>query len=137
MFETYGRCPRGLSCIYSHSHVDSANRNMVNMVLWNTMQPLYTSTHGNILDKETQTKLRRRQFDFKPVEKICDRLQADNRNEPETPEIEGKDEADVSSVQEVELVETMEKIRTCGATTDEDIIAVRKEEIKPVSATEI
>jgi len=127
LFKTYGKCIRGLSCVFSNSHIDAEGRNLVNTELWDQMKPIYESTHRNILDKETQFKLRRRKFDFTAIDKICDSLQADNRNEG------GETNTEVNAISEVELANNLDKIRTCGAITDEDIIPTRKIELKKVS----
>lgn len=74
IYKTYGKCSRGLTCAFATSHTDCDNRNVVNGEIWQQMQSLYESTHKNILDNETQYKLRSRKYDFKDVEELCNKV---------------------------------------------------------------
>jgi len=84
-YKTYGKCPRGLSCLFYLNHFDVQTKtNKVNHELWTQMQPIYDSIHGTILDKETQLKLRRRKYDFEAIEKICNNSQKGQKHKVAT-----------------------------------------------------
>ncbi|CAG7817413.1 unnamed protein product, partial [Allacma fusca] len=101
-FSTYGKCHNGLGCSYAQSHMDEQCRNVVNKVLWDEMRTHYESTHGAVVDMGTRNQLRKRNYDFKAVDKICSSLGVNN-------EI---------------------GVTTVGAFTNEDEISLKANEIK-------
>lgn len=111
MFVTYGKCPRGLTCRFLASHIDSG-QNVINEDLWAKMKPIYEQTHAYLLPKPKQIALRKHQFDFTPVEKVLSSL---------PPTQTGADVSNGSS--------TTDKV---GPVSDEDVIPLRPCEVKMV-----
>ncbi|XP_013393205.1 tRNA-dihydrouridine(47) synthase [NAD(P)(+)]-like [Lingula anatina] len=61
-FETFGKCPYGITCRYAGQHISEDFKNVMNEELHaRTCKETQTL---NTLSKDVQTKLRRRQYDF-------------------------------------------------------------------------
>lgn len=113
VYKKYGKCSRGLTCLYQTSHTDSEHVNMVNQPLWSEMQAEFEATHKFLLPKDKQIALRKRTFDFKEVEKIY------SGNAPTT------------TPKSTEL--NGDTTKTLGAVTDADLVPLRVSEIKKVN----
>jgi len=103
VYETYGKCSRGLTCLFYKSHTDEDKNNIVNKDLWSKMEPMYLLMHNPILSTELKIRLRKRAVDFKHVDRICGSI--DNMDS---------------------------KQKTVGPSTDEDSVTIRSCEIKKV-----
>ncbi|CAL8122763.1 unnamed protein product [Orchesella dallaii] len=112
MFETYGKCPRGVTCRFASAHIVDG-KNITNEKLWDAQKSVYESGHGILLPKKTQIDLRKRYYDFKPIETMWSKMHsqaAANGNS-------GKNGA-----LEVKL----------GPVSDEDLVSLRPSEIKKI-----
>lgn len=114
LFTTYGKCPRGLTCRFSSSHIENG-RNLVNEELWSKKQVTYEQTHCHLLPKSKQIELRKHRYDFKPVEKIWNELHSKPADKAPSNEL----------VPEKKL----------GPVSDEDLVPLRKNELKNVRLT--
>ena len=61
LFETYGRCPCGLACRFGGAHLTSEFENVVNEEVYDPNRP---ATTLNILPRDVQIKLRKREIPF-------------------------------------------------------------------------
>lgn len=60
IFKAYGKCPRGLSCIFAASHTHpETRRNLVETPLWEEKQAEYEAAHRQLLDPDKQVRLSR------------------------------------------------------------------------------
>ncbi|ODM97729.1 tRNA-dihydrouridine(47) synthase [NAD(P)(+)]-like [Orchesella cincta] len=115
IFETYGKCPRGVTCRFSSAHVVDG-KNVTNEELWKSQQSLYESGHNILLPKKTQIDLRRRNFDFKPVEKIWNKMH--------------HSQSSTSHQRDVAKNGTGEG--KLGPVSDEDLVSLRPKEMKKI-----
>jgi len=62
VFETYGRCPYGITCVYAGQHTDDSMKSIVNQELVDKYIG-QTFVH-NVISKDMQIRLRKREYDF-------------------------------------------------------------------------
>ncbi|CAB4055519.1 DUS3 [Lepeophtheirus salmonis] len=105
VYETYGFCPRGLTCKFRKDHVSEISpgdwRNLRNMDL--------KSMVSNKFDKNVQIKLRKKDFDFHTEDKIVDmefkareaRLKQEVESKPEIESIEIHNKEEDESIESV------------------------------------
>ncbi|XP_059474686.1 tRNA-dihydrouridine(47) synthase [NAD(P)(+)]-like [Neocloeon triangulifer] len=74
LFETLGRCPRGLACRFGSHHLTPEGFNRVDPRLYDPERPPSTS---NQLDKDVQNDLRKHKYDFGESEQACQQAKAD------------------------------------------------------------
>lgn len=74
VFETYGRCQRGVACRFASSHLvktpDGQVRNVINPLVADKWKN--ADLELNRLSKDLQWQLRRKEFDFGQCDKIVD-----------------------------------------------------------------
>ena len=109
VYQTLGRCNRGVSCLFGSEHLTPEGRNKVNP---NPTDP-GSSTYSNFLSKDLQKELRKKQYSFKQAMSVVERnknlrTKKDEEEEPETKKI------------------------CLGAVTNEDVIALKASEKKKV-----
>jgi len=90
-------------------------RNITNEELWSAQQSIYEKMHGPLLTKKIHVDLRKRNYDFKPVEKMWNKLHnqssAERTSEVKNGNSEGK----------------------LGPVSDEDLVALKPNEMKKVT----
>ncbi|NXE42214.1 DUS3L synthase, partial [Ptilorrhoa leucosticta] len=68
LFDTFGRCPYGVTCRFGRAHLGDGHRNLVNAALarqWEGKPPV-----RNGLSKDLQRRLRKRKFGFRKAEEF-------------------------------------------------------------------
>lgn len=107
VFERFGKCPYGLNCRFSKSHIDDKHNNIVNEELCSKMQHLKTK---DTLKKELQIALRKRQYKFPRTAKYLAALGQDYKG----------------------FTKNNNEGKPFGSVTDEDAIKLRPSEKKKV-----
>ncbi|XP_066159076.1 tRNA-dihydrouridine(47) synthase [NAD(P)(+)]-like isoform X2 [Euwallacea fornicatus] len=113
LFETFGKCSRGLACRFGKSHITADGRDVIDQKkydIYNSKGPYVK----NQLDKEVQWALRKRTYNFDLAEKLihCYDQGARTMRPSMTPDEPSK--------------------KTFGAVTDEDIIKLKSQEKKTI-----
>jgi len=70
VYNSLGYCPRGLSCRFSNMHIDKDGRNLRKE--GTKSETLVESQSLNKLGKDTQTRLRKKQYNFKLSDGVCE-----------------------------------------------------------------
>ena len=104
VFQQLGHCPRGVTCLFSHSHVvlgqDGVARNRVDK------EKRRDKEECNHLDKELQNKLWKKAVDFSEVDRIVDDIYDERqRRLQKESSITKEDEAPPSKAPKVVVVE--------------------------------
>nr|XP_015096616.1 tRNA-dihydrouridine(47) synthase [NAD(P)(+)]-like isoform X7 [Vicugna pacos] len=131
LFETFGRCPYGVTCRFARAHLGPEGQNLVQEGL------VQAPPVRNGLDKALQQQLRKRKICFERAEQALRQLgkgqlpgPASSATVPETTEAEGapgQANCDAQQApQEPGIVVTPSgPLRTCGPLTDEDVVRLR------------
>lgn len=149
VYETFGKCRYGLNCRFGGSHIINNSENKVNTELWDKNKDI--SFHENNLSKDVQISLRTRKYNFKRTnESLCQlrKIGSEERVEADqTTNEEAKNQATDNVVKDdvVAIALDDEKhgannsedsregtLRSCGPITDEDVVRLRKSEVKQV-----
>ncbi|XP_031292891.2 tRNA-dihydrouridine(47) synthase [NAD(P)(+)]-like isoform X4 [Camelus dromedarius] len=125
LFETFGRCPYGVTCRFARAHLGPEGQNLVQEGL------VQAPPVRNGLDKALQQQLRKRKICFERAEQALRQLgkgqlpgPASSATVPETTEAEGAHAQ--QAPQEPGIVVTPSgPLRTCGPLTDEDVVRLR------------
>ena len=91
VYESHGRCPRGVTCRFGKNHIVDGNRNKVD---WDKVKDVKLET--NHLDNELKNRLRKKDFDFTACDKMVDELfdaYNKNRSEPEAKKVKVEETA--------------------------------------------
>ncbi|XP_010003885.1 PREDICTED: tRNA-dihydrouridine(47) synthase [NAD(P)(+)]-like [Chaetura pelagica] len=123
LFETFGKCPYGVTCRFAQAHLGDGYQNIINEDLakqWEGKSPV-----RNNLSKELQQQLRKRRFSFKKAEEYLRGL-AKLRGDAER----GEDPKALQSPGPTSGEEVSSSIQTVGPVTDEDLIKLRSCEKK-------
>ena len=141
VFNTQGYCPRGLACRYNSTHVDQEGRN-----IRDAGKCVKEEQVINQLAKDVQIKLRKKGYDFKVADTICqdswDIINKEGRwkEEPDK-NIDNNDEGkENDELFKEEPPVKKSKIDAAdhpiGPVSDEDLIKVRKAEKKKLDWTD-
>ncbi|NXT68421.1 DUS3L synthase, partial [Chaetops frenatus] len=68
LFDTFGRCPYGVTCRFGQAHLGDGHRNLVNAALARQWEGKLLVRNG--LSKELQQQLRKRKFSFQKAEEF-------------------------------------------------------------------
>ncbi|XP_025875181.1 tRNA-dihydrouridine(47) synthase [NAD(P)(+)]-like [Vulpes vulpes] len=131
LFETFGRCPYGVTCRFAGAHLGPEGQNLVRE------ERVQAPPVRNGLDRALQQQLRKRQVRFERAEQALRQLSRGPRAGPSpdaaTPEVSGTEGApgqDGGDTQQA-LPEpgsgalASSSVQTCGPLTDEDIVRLR------------
>ncbi|NWU39111.1 DUS3L synthase, partial [Hylia prasina] len=123
LFDTFGRCPYGLTCRFGRAHLGDGHRNLVNAALarrWEGKLPV-----RNGLSKELQQQLRKRKFAFRKAEEFLRGLHGAPKPEAlqSSQGTEGAPKPEV--LQSSGGAEGAPSIPTLGPLTDEDVTKLR------------
>ncbi|XP_060771453.1 tRNA-dihydrouridine(47) synthase [NAD(P)(+)]-like [Neoarius graeffei] len=146
LYDTFGRCPYGVTCRFAKAHTGPDYKNLVNEELRKSLER--TGTVRNSLDKELQRRLRKRQVSFKHAESFLksisagkkqDRKSAGSENttnkvgqEEEVNQCEIKEDASAAELQTEDGQMKPPAVKTVGPLMDDDIIKLRPCEKKQV-----
>ncbi|NXH95800.1 DUS3L synthase, partial [Pachycephala philippinensis] len=72
LFDTFGRCPYGVTCRFGRAHLGDGHQNLVNAALARQWEGKLLVRNG--LSKELQQQLRKRKFSFQKAEEFLRRL---------------------------------------------------------------
>lgn len=123
LFETFGRCPAGVTCRFAGAHLGPGGRNLVRQE-----QGVQAPPVRNGLDKALQQQLRKRQVRFERAEQALRQLSRGQLLGPPSavPEATEAEGAPAQDPQELGTVAPASgPVQTCGALTDEDIVRLR------------
>lgn len=123
LFETFGRCPAGVTCRFAGAHLGPGGRNLVRQEQGVQAPPI-----RNGLDKALQQQLRKRQVRFERAEQALRQLSRGQLPGPPSavPEATEAEGAPAQDPQELGTVAPASgPVQTCGALTDEDIVRLR------------
>ncbi|KAK2834029.1 hypothetical protein Q7C36_014730 [Tachysurus vachellii] len=145
LYDTFGRCPYGITCRFAKAHTGPDYKNLVNEELCKSLNR--SGAVRNNLDKELQRRLRKRQVSFKRTEDFLKSISAGkNQNkkltgsentlnkagqEEEVSRCESKQEVPAAELK-AEESQTKPPVKTIGPLTDDDIIKLRPCEKKQV-----
>ncbi|NWT93068.1 DUS3L synthase, partial [Urocynchramus pylzowi] len=140
LFDTFGRCPYGVTCRFGQAHLGDGHQNLVNAALAQRWEGKLLVRNG--LSKDLQQQLRKRRFSFQKAEEFLRGLRAEGAPKPEAlqssqraegapkPEVlqnsqgaEGAPKPEV--LQSFQRAEGAPSIPTLGPLTDEDITKLR------------
>ncbi|ESO95224.1 hypothetical protein LOTGIDRAFT_144742, partial [Lottia gigantea] len=133
LYETFGKCPYGLTCRYGAKHIDQNYKSIVNKELWEKNS--HQLENLNYLSKDVQKLLWKKKYDFnkantihKQVVDILEKrkkVKESKRNSNSSKNSEDSKEDETSS----DIV-TDEAVPTLGCVSDEDFIKLRPKEVK-------
>jgi len=121
IFSTQGYCPRGISCRFSSIHLDKDGRN-----LKDPNKYLGIPQVSNQLEKDVQIKLRKKEYDFKWSDIVC-QSNWDFMNKDVN---ENTEDENVEPPVKKTKVESFSIDKSIGPVSDEDLVKPRKKEKK-------
>ncbi|NXI17597.1 DUS3L synthase, partial [Irena cyanogastra] len=125
LFDTFGRCPYGVTCRFGRAHLGHGHQNLVNTALARRWEGKVLVRNG--LSKELQQQLRKRKFSFQRAEEFLRGLRAEGAPKPEvlqnSQRSEGAPKCEV--LQSSQRAEGAPSIPTLGPLTDEDVTKLR------------
>ncbi|XP_023394352.1 tRNA-dihydrouridine(47) synthase [NAD(P)(+)]-like isoform X3 [Pteropus vampyrus] len=126
LFETYGRCPYGVTCRFAGAHLGPEGQNLVQR------EVAQAPPVRNGLDKALQQQLRKRQVHFERAEQALRQLGKGHLPGPIPPATvpEGAPGQDICDTQQAPLGPGTSPppgspVQTCGPLTDEDVVRLR------------
>nr|XP_058915836.1 tRNA-dihydrouridine(47) synthase [NAD(P)(+)]-like isoform X2 [Kogia breviceps] len=131
LFETFGRCPYGVTCRFAGAHLGPEGQNLVKEGL------VQAPPIRNGLDKVLQQQLRKRKIHFKRAEQALLQLSkgqlpgpTPEATVPEVMEAEGAPGQDNCDAQQAPqgpgtVASPSGPLRTCGPLTDEDVVRLQ------------
>ncbi|KAM9104814.1 tRNA-dihydrouridine(47) synthase [NAD(P)(+)]-like isoform 1-T1 [Megaptera novaeangliae] len=131
LFETFGRCPYGVTCRFAGAHLGPEGQNLVKEGL------VQAPPVRNGLDKVLQQQLRKRKIHFKRAEQALRQLSkgqlpgpTPEATVPEVMEAEGAPGQDNCDAQQAPqgpgtVAPPSGPLRTCGPLTDEDVVRLQ------------
>ncbi|XP_028340006.1 tRNA-dihydrouridine(47) synthase [NAD(P)(+)]-like isoform X3 [Physeter macrocephalus] len=131
LFETFGRCPYGVTCRFAGAHLGPEGQNLVKEGL------VQAPPIRNGLDKVLQQQLRKRKIHFKRAEQALRQLSKSQlpgptpeATVPEVMEAEGAPGQDSCDAQQAPqgpgtVASPSGPLRTCGPLTDEDVVRLQ------------
>ncbi|NXO15645.1 DUS3L synthase, partial [Oriolus oriolus] len=127
LFDTFGRCPYGVTCRFGRAHLGDGHQNLVNAALARQWEGKLLVRNG--LSKDLQQQLRKRKFSFQKAEEFLRGLRAGKGGKATGGSTEVSDctapregLGDSPSSQEAEDAPS---IPTLGPLTDEDVTKLR------------
>lgn len=138
LYETFGKCPYGVTCRFAGAHLGPEGQNLVQEPL--VQVPLVR----NSLDKALQLQLRKREIHFERAERALHQLSKGQLPgstpavaDPEPVGSEGAAGQDSCAAQQASLgagagAPPSASVQTCGPLTDEDVVRLRPCEKKRV-----
>nr|XP_012617088.1 tRNA-dihydrouridine(47) synthase [NAD(P)(+)]-like isoform X2 [Microcebus murinus] len=131
LFETFGRCPYGVTCRFAGAHLGPEGQNLVQEELaarWAHGPPV-----RNGLDKALQQQLRKRAVRFERSEQVLRQLSRGPPPAAAVPQVTAAEgapgqnncEAPVAPVDPGAATPPHSPARTCGPLTDEDVVRLR------------
>ncbi|XP_004714307.1 tRNA-dihydrouridine(47) synthase [NAD(P)(+)]-like [Echinops telfairi] len=133
LFDTFGRCPYGVTCRFAGAHLGPEGQNLVREEL--VARGAQPAPVRNGLAKGLQQQLRKRQVRFEQAEQVLHQLNQAPGPAPGAAETQGVPGTGAVDVQQA-LPEPdttalpSSPVQTCGALTDEDVIRLRSREKK-------
>ena len=126
IYQTMGRCSRGISCCFGSEHLTPEGRNKINP---NPTNPTGSSS-SNFLTKDLQKILRKKKVDFSRAMKVIEEVSKKN---PESKNgnsnhVESKEKEEASE----EPAAKKQRAEALGPVSDEDLIRLRVEEKKRI-----
>ena len=118
IFQTFGKCPYGITCRFGSQHLDKDGNNIVNENL--LKESLKISQTYNAIGKELQATLRKKKYDFSRSNKIINRIQQLNKKDQK------RDYNESSKVIEDAKCISSEAAQVCSV-SDLDINEARKQ----------
>ncbi|NXO32044.1 DUS3L synthase, partial [Cisticola juncidis] len=122
LFDTFGRCPYGVTCRFGHAHLGDGHQNVVNAALARQWEGKVLVRNG--LSKELQQQLRKRKFRFGRAEEFLRGIRAEGVPKSEILE-------NSQGAPKPEILENSQRaggapsIPTLGPLTDEDVTKLR------------
>uniref|UniRef100_H2NX61 tRNA-dihydrouridine(47) synthase [NAD(P)(+)] n=1 Tax=Pongo abelii TaxID=9601 RepID=H2NX61_PONAB len=135
LFETFGRCPYGVTCRFAGAHLGPEGQNLVQEEL--AARGAQPPSIRNGLDKALQQQLRKREVRFERAEQALRRFSQGQPPGPtpaaaipEGTAAEGAPRQDNCGAQQVPAgpgtsTPPSSPVRTCGPLTDEDVVRLR------------
>ncbi|NXU16196.1 DUS3L synthase, partial [Pardalotus punctatus] len=140
LFDTFGRCPYGVTCRFGQAHLGDGHQNLVNAALARQWEGKLLVRNG--LSKELQQQLRKRKFSFQRAEEFLRGLRAEDAPKAEplqssrgaegSPKPEplqssrgAEDAPKAEPLQSSRGAEGSPSIPTLGPLTDEDVTKLR------------
>lgn len=156
VYSIRGRCPWGVSCRFGEEHSCENGRNKILLEKWKNYQENPSSKTINLLSRDVQFKLRKKQYDFEKSENILSCNMKSKNQSHDSKQKKSEDKSNVPSEDKVtsehagdkdrEEAEQISNIVDCsgndsksekkssesdelsGCVTDEDVIPLREEE---------
>uniref|UniRef100_A0A8C3U7C6 tRNA-dihydrouridine(47) synthase [NAD(P)(+)] n=1 Tax=Catharus ustulatus TaxID=91951 RepID=A0A8C3U7C6_CATUS len=134
LFDTFGRCPYGVTCRFGQCHLGDGHQNLVNAALAQQWEGKLLVR--NSLSKELQQQLRKRKFSFHKAEEFLRGLRAGKGGKATGGSTEVSNctapQEGLGELQDSQGAEGAPSIPTLGPLTDEDITKLRPCEKKKV-----
>ncbi|KAM8765639.1 tRNA-dihydrouridine(47) synthase [NAD(P)(+)]-like isoform 1-T1 [Rhynchonycteris naso] len=136
LFETYGRCPYGVTCRFAGAHLGPEGQNLVRDTA------VQAPPVRNVLDKALQQQLRKRKIHFERAEQALCQLgkghlsgPTPSATDPKVPGTASAPQQDNCDTKQTPLgpgtgTPPSSPVQTCGPLTDEDIVRLRSCEKK-------
>lgn len=128
LYETRGKCPRGIACRFGASHITDEGYNKVDSEKWNQ----WKDDIKNTLLPMLQISLQKKKYDFNFSEKLIKHM--DKRKKPidKEPTESTEELKDGDEKQKETLTNYEAKVTNSGAITDEDLIKLLPRERKTI-----
>ncbi|NWY64011.1 DUS3L synthase, partial [Erithacus rubecula] len=125
LFDTFGRCPYGLTCRFGQCHLGDGHQNVVNAALAQQWEGKVLVR--NSLSKELQQQLRKRKFSFHKAEEFLRGIRGGKGEKAEGGSTEGGAEGapKPEALPNSQGAGGAPSIPTLGPLTDEDIVKLR------------
>uniref|UniRef100_UPI0023DD192C tRNA-dihydrouridine(47) synthase [NAD(P)(+)]-like isoform X1 n=2 Tax=Callithrix jacchus TaxID=9483 RepID=UPI0023DD192C len=122
LFETFGRCPYGVTCRFAGAHLGPEGQNLVREEL--AARCAQPPPVRNGLDKGLQQQLRKREVRFERAEQALRQL-SQGRPPGLTPAATVPKDAAARGAPSQDNSPPSSPVRTCGPLTDEDVVRLR------------
>ncbi|KAM7143188.1 tRNA-dihydrouridine(47) synthase [NAD(P)(+)]-like [Molossus nigricans] len=133
LFETYGRCPYGVTCRFAGAHLGPKGQNLVQE------EVVQAPPVRNSLDKVLQQQLRKRKIHFERAEQALHQLGKGHLPGPTpsatVPMVPGVESAQQAPLGPCTGTPPSSPMQTCGPLTDEDIVRLRSCEKRRLDIT--
>ncbi|NXG98858.1 DUS3L synthase, partial [Loxia leucoptera] len=127
LFDTFGRCPYGVTCRFGQAHLGDGHQNLVNAALARQWEGKVLVRNG--LSKELQQQLRKKKFSFHKAEEFLRGLRAGKGGRAMGGSTEGSNCTDhqegLRDGPNSQGAEGAPSIPTLGPLTDEDVTKLR------------
>ncbi|CAM9301113.1 unnamed protein product [Lampetra fluviatilis] len=130
LYQTFGRCPYGITCRYASGHPEIAGGALEEKTPAREITFVPLPGTVNHLQKGTQKLLRKRQFPFTGAETYLRSMSKQKGNSKQKPTPKSEASEDPSKPRGSSISGC--PVRTSGVLTDEDIIKIRQPEKKTI-----